>query len=116
MAKRYVAERGTPLMNHLFVRVAPNRLSAVNAGVAEVVSVLVRKRNARTLSAAGFAQSMTDLSAEVLLAATFTKIELTNKLVAEAIKFIPAYSINATDAVVLRAALELADQLRAAGD
>jgi len=56
LAKRYVAEPGTPLLDQLFDQVAADRLVVLNVGVAEVVSILVRRKNAGTLSAATFSQ------------------------------------------------------------
>jgi hypothetical protein len=52
LAKRDVAEPGTPLLDHLFDHVAADRLFVLDVGLAEVVSILVRRKNAGTLSAA----------------------------------------------------------------
>jgi hypothetical protein len=86
-----------------------------NLGVAEVVSILVRKRNDRRLSAKDFAQAMTDFSAEVIHAANLRQLAANNALVLAALPLIQSHSINATDAVILRSALELAASLRASG-
>jgi hypothetical protein len=53
LAKRYVAETGSPLLDHLFDQVAAERLAVLNIGFAEVVSILVRRKNAGPLAPAG---------------------------------------------------------------
>ncbi len=44
LAKRYVAEPGTPLVDSLLANVSPDRLVVLNVGFAEVVSILVRRK------------------------------------------------------------------------
>jgi hypothetical protein len=116
LAKRYSPETGTALMNHLFAFVTPERMSVFNIGVAEVLSLLVRKRNDGRLSANGFTQSLNSFRAEIIHAADVRKAEADNALVLAALPLIQSYSINATDAVILRSALELAASLRVSGD
>jgi predicted nucleic acid-binding protein len=58
LAKRYVAEAGSPLLDHLFDQVTADRLVVLNFGFAEVVSILVRRKNAGSLSAATFSQAL----------------------------------------------------------
>jgi hypothetical protein len=116
LAKRYVAEQGTPLIDHLFARVAPSRLMVLNVSFAEVVSILVRRRNAGLLSVATFAQALLHLGAEIVHATALRKIEPTNPLVAAALTHIQVHSINATDAIALHAALGIAAAVRSQGD
>jgi uncharacterized protein len=116
LAKRYVAEPGTPLVDHLFSHVASDRLVVLNVGVAEVVSVLVRRKNSGVLSDATFAKAMLQVGQEIIHAANLRKLEPTNNLVIAAIVHIQTHSINATDAIVLHAALGLAQHLRSRGD
>jgi predicted nucleic acid-binding protein len=116
LAKRYSLEVGTVLMNHLFAQVAPSRLYVFNVGLAEVASVVVRKRNAGQLTAALCAQTVLDLGAEIVRSASLRKFVADDALVATALPLIETHSINATDAIILRSALNLAISLRAAGD
>src|SRR3954451_23645970 len=108
LAKRYVAEAGSPLLDHLFDHVAADRLVVLNVGFAEVVSILVRRKNAGTLSAAAFSQALLHLGHEIIHATNLRKLEPTNRLVIAALIHIQNYSVNATDAIVLHAALVLA--------
>ncbi len=109
-------EPGDILIDHLFDSVTPERMFVFNLGVAEVLSILVRKRNDWRLSAHAFTQALTDFSAEIIHATNLRQLAADNALVLAALPLIHAYSINATDAVVLRSALGLAAHLRASGD
>ncbi len=116
LAKRYIAEPGTPLIDHLFAHVAADRLVLLNVGFAEVTSVMVRRKNASALSSATFASAMLQLGREIVHASNLRKLEPTNALVIGALRHIQTHSVNATDAIVLHAALALAQHLRSRGD
>jgi predicted nucleic acid-binding protein len=116
LAKRYVAEPGTPLIDHLLDHVAADRLIVLNVGCAEVVSILVRRKNAGLLAGSTFSQALLQIGHEIIHAANLRKIEPTNALVIAALLHIQTHSINATDALVLHAALGLSHYLRQRGD
>lgn len=113
LAKRYTPEIGTPVVNHLFTQTTPDRFYVFNIGLAEVVSILVRNRNTSRLTVADFSQALINVGAEVTNAADFKKLAADDLLVSAALPLIVAYSINATDGVILRSALNLAAQLQA---
>ena len=46
LAKRYVAEPGTPSLDLLFDQVAADRLVVLNVGITEVLSIFSRRKNA----------------------------------------------------------------------
>jgi len=50
LAKRYVPEAGSPLLDQIFDSVHGTRMFLLNVSVGEVVSILVRKRNAGVIS------------------------------------------------------------------
>src|SRR5260370_16102614 len=116
LAKRYVAEPGTLLLDSLLNNVSSDRLVVLNIGFAEVVSILVRRKNAGILSSATFAQALIHLGQEIIHAPTLRKVEPTNTLVIAALTHIENHSINSTDAIVLHAALALAQQCRTPDD
>jgi predicted nucleic acid-binding protein len=116
LAKRYAPEPGTPVVHHLFAQITPDRLVVVNVGIAEVVSILVRKRNGRIISQPTYSQAMVNFRAEVINQALVQKIVPFTALVIAALALISQHSINATDAILLRTALDLAASLRARGD
>ncbi len=116
LVKRYVVEPGKPLVDRLFALVTRDRFLCLMLGGAEVAAALVRKRNGGVISPADFAVAMKELRAEVLDAPDFTKPVSDNQLIDASIPLLDKHSINATDAVVLQAALQLAVQARAVGD
>ena len=88
----------------------------LSLGTLEVVSILVRKRNAGLLSGAAFSQAMLDLRAEIIDPPEVTKVLSADYLVWAAIPLVQTHSINSNDAVMLSSALEAATHLRAGGD
>jgi len=116
LGKRYAPEVGSPLVNHLFSRVTPDRLTALTIGVAEVASLLVRHRNRQQMTAQAVVGALADFGTEVVYAAAFSKVEVTNAMIPPAITLISTHSINSTDALVLLSALDLARRVRPVGD
>lgn len=116
LAKRYAPEIGTDVINHLFRQVTPDRMIVFNLGLAEVVSLLVRKRNDGRISRAVFSQAMINFGAEVITAAGLHKIAADNSLVVASLPLINQYAINATDAALLRSALDIAAFLQGNGE
>lgn len=115
LAKRYVVEIGTPIVNYLFSQVARDDMMCLALGTVEVISIFVRKKNANVVPLAVFNQAMTDFRSEVIDAPDFTKIAMPDPLLYAAMPLAETHSLNATDAVVLRSALDIAVQLRADG-
>jgi predicted nucleic acid-binding protein len=116
LAKRYSLELGTPLLNHLFTSVPLDRLYVFNVGMAEVASLLVRKKNADLISTAALTQALADLRVEIVFSSGLQRIVATNALVTSALALIETHSINATDAVILQSALGLRTRLHSTGD
>jgi predicted nucleic acid-binding protein len=116
LAKRYVPEVGTPEVNHLFRRVPADRLVVLNVGAAEVVSLMVRKRNAGRIAATNFQQVLADFVAEIVAPAFPVKVQADDARVFAAFPLIDTHSLNAADAILLRSALDLAAELRTRGD
>src|SRR5437879_3023056 len=81
LAKRYIAEPGTPLLDFLLGNVSAERLVVVNVGFAEVVSVLVRRKNSGILSNVAFLKALNQLGQEIIHALAVSKVETTNSLV-----------------------------------
>jgi len=113
LAKRYAPETGTAAINHLFTRLTPDRLVVFNVGVAEVVSILVRKRNAKRLSPAACSQATIDFGVEIVNQASLRKVAADTSLVTASLPLINKHAINATDSILLRSALDLAAYWRA---
>ena len=115
LVKRYVNEPGSAAMNEVYTRLPPRRWYVLVAGVGEVMSVLVRKRNTGRLSPTAFTSTVKRFLAEIDRPAYPRKLEVTRRRVTRAHALIARHSVNATDAVVLRAALDRAAALRPRG-
>lgn len=116
LVKRYAPEIGTPLVNYLFSNAAPDRMMCLTLSIGEVISVFVRKKNANLITEAAFAQAMTDFRAEVVDSAGFKLAVVEDTLVFASHPLIEQHSINATDVLVLRSALDAATLLQQVGN
>lgn len=116
LAKRYVPENGSALVDVVLDNVADNRIFILNVGSAEVVSVLVRKRNAGNLSGVQFSQALLDFGSEIIRSVGKHLLAFDNSVVTDALVLIVKHSINSTDGIVLRVAMDIAQHLRAQSD
>jgi predicted nucleic acid-binding protein len=115
LVKRYAVEIGTPLLNHLFAQASATRLMCLTLGVAEVAAALARKRNRGDITPSAYALAMGALYSEVLRGGK-VKLPADDHLILRSLPLSDRHSVNATDAVVLQTALELAPSLRSSGD
>jgi uncharacterized protein len=113
--KRYLIEIGSPLINHLFDTVPRDRLVMLTPGVGETLSALVRRRNSGALSLPAYQQASQALRSELILAGTVQLKPAEDTLVFASLPLIEKHSINSTDALVLRSALDTASTLWALG-
>lgn len=116
VVKRYAPEIGTPLVNRLFSNIALDRMMCLALGIGEVISAFVRKKNAGLITEAAFVQAMTDFRAEVVDSVSFKLVAVDDALIFASHLLIEKHSINATDALVLRSALDAAALLQQAGN
>ena len=113
LAKRHVPETGSLLVDEILDHVSADRLYILSIGVGEVVSVLVRKRNMGTIADAYFGQFLVDFESEIVRSAGIKKLPVSNRLATSSFVLIVAHAINATDAIILKSALAIAQKLRA---
>jgi predicted nucleic acid-binding protein len=116
LSKRYVGEAGTAMVDYLFSHATRERLMCLMLGVAEVASILTRKRNGGVITPHLFSLAMTQMRVELMEAADFVKLPVDNPLISSSIPLIDQHAINSTDALVLRLALDIAAVRRSAGD
>ena len=107
LAKRYIPEKGNELVDEILNKVPSSRIHFLNIGAGEILSVLVRRRNAGTLSIANFQQAVANFNAEIVRWAAVTRASVTTRLVATSLPLIIAHSINSTDALILKSALAI---------
>jgi predicted nucleic acid-binding protein len=116
LAKRYAPEIGTPLVNHLFTYVTPDRMLCLIIGISEVISIFVRKKNAQLITPEAFSQALMDFRTEVIEADAFKLISVEDTLVFASHSLIEKHALNATDALILRSTLNVATMLRSVGN
>jgi predicted nucleic acid-binding protein len=116
LAKRYVPETGSLLVDAILDKVSGDRIYVLNIGAGEVVSILVRKRNAGVITGAYFAQALVDFETEIVRSADTHKLPVSNRLATSSFSLIVAHSINSTDAITLKSALAIVQTLRAGGE
>jgi predicted nucleic acid-binding protein len=74
------------------------------------------RKNAGTLSHAQFGQALLDVEKEVIQSLGKHLLAFDNSVTTDAVALIVKHSLNSTDAIVLRIALDIAQHLRSRGD
>jgi predicted nucleic acid-binding protein len=108
LVKRYIKEKGSEIVLRIFGAVEIGRMRALMIGLAEVVSIFVRKKNGAVISPDLFRASLLLFKQELLENLHFKKLDADSVLISRAIPLIEKHSINSTDACVLRSALDIA--------
>jgi predicted nucleic acid-binding protein len=93
-----------------------DRQIVLSVGLTEVISILVRKNNAGAIGTPRFQLALRSFKAEFNLASPVRVIHVSWALAESAYRFVETYSLNSTDAIILRSALDAAALLRPAGD
>jgi predicted nucleic acid-binding protein len=112
LAKRYIPERWSAPVDAILDTVPASRNYVLNIGIGEVMSILVRKRNAGAISIAEFARAAASFDAEIVQTKGITKVSVTSRIVTTSLPLIVAHSINSTDALILKSAVAIARKLR----
>ena len=115
LAKRYLPETGTLLMNHLFAQLPPSQMVCLWEGIGEVLSILHRRRNAGLISLHASQQAIVALRTEILDQLEVEKIERTTAQVMNSWELLDQHALNSTDAMILRCALDYAATLQKVG-
>ena len=116
VVKRYIPETGTPEMNYFFESVPSHRMMCLFEGGGEVVFVFGRRRNENKITAIRFNQIKQRFLTEVIYQVAVVKVLPTENQIGRSWDFIERHSINSTDAILLRCALDRTYELRANGD
>lgn len=116
LAKRYTTEVGTPIVNNLFTRFTHAQMMCLHICTGEIISILIRKKNAGILTDVVFTQAMSNFRAEVLDDANFSLVSITDSLIEASYQLIEKYSLNATDALILQSAVEVVTTVGRAGN
>jgi len=107
LAKRYAKEPGTALVNDLFGKTERSQFIVFNIGLAEIVALLVRKKNAGRITDEACLHGIALLTSEFVDDARVAKLIADQPLVSSAFALIMKHSLNSTDAVILAACKDL---------
>lgn len=113
--KRYIPEKGTILTNYLFVHVPPGVLVCLLQGIGEAISIFIRRRNEGKITDQVCRQILSDLHTDIIDRAEVENVFPTEGQVTDSWELIMDHSINSTDAIILRCALDKAAELRSNG-
>ena len=111
-----IPETGTPEMNYFFASVSSHRIVCLFEGGGEVIFVFSRRRNENKVTATRFNQVKQRFLTEIIYQVAVVKILPTKNQIGRSWDFIEMPSINSTNAILLRCALDRAHELRANGD
>jgi predicted nucleic acid-binding protein len=116
LAKSYVNEKGTSLMNFFFDRVPLSQMMALIVSLSETISIFVRKKNGGIISQPVYRQTLSDFKNDIVENPDFLKISVEDDLVYDSMTLIEKYSINATDAIILQSCIDITNLEREDGN
>ena len=115
IAKRYVVEKGTPIINYFFANISHERIICLFDSMDETRFVIVKYRNRGDISITGFNQAIQQFETEVVNSTEVVKEHATVDHKEAARQLIHDYPINSSDAYILQCALDKANELRMDG-
>ena len=115
IAKRYVVEKGTPLINYFFTNVSAERIICLFDSMDEARFAIGKYRNRGDITVSEFNQAIRQLGIEFINSSKVLRVEATPDQKIAARQLIDDYSINSTDAYILQCVLDKANELRTDG-
>jgi hypothetical protein len=116
LAKRYITERGTDLLDHLFSRVKRERLACLLADVAEVTAMVVRRRQSGRLTGVLADAALLHLHLDTQPGTPMRKLVAGEADLRAAVPLVETYRLGGREGLVLQMALADATSCRTAGD
>lgn len=113
--KRYLPEPGSPLVDWLVESVGAEQQHSLRINVVETFSIVVRARNRGLIDEAAFEEAVERLHWEALLGGIH-HVPVPDNRILQAVPLVERHNINATDAVLLRVALDGDAEMRLEGD
>lgn len=114
-AKRYIAEKGSSLVNYLFEFVPLGRMICLFEGAGEIIFVFVRRRNENKITETFFNQIRQHFEEEFTNRSEIEHVFPTEDQITDSWELIEKHSINSTDAIILQCAIDYANDLRMKG-
>ena len=105
LAKRYTAELGSEVVNHLFDDIPSLSMSATPWGFTETYSILLRRLNVKVLNQSTFSSAIILLTEEILENADFGMLSISDVAIFRSTAMIREHNLNATDAAILTVVL-----------
>ncbi len=117
IAKRYVKEKGTELIDHLFTCVSAKRIVCLFDSMNETIFVITKKINRKEITLPEYEQANQQFEAEVIDSTEVVQVHATvdQKKAARQFIRVDGYSINSADGDILQCALDKANELRSDG-
>src|SRR5262249_21354746 len=88
----------------------------LSVGMAEVVSILARKRNRGAITPASYGRSLRNFQSDVGTRSPVRIVAADGDSAERSFDCIDSQGVNSTDAILLRSALDIAARLRRRGD
>ncbi len=114
-AKRYIAEKGSSLVNYFFEFVPLGRMICLFEGAGEIIFVFVRRRNENKITETFFNQIRQHFEEEFTNRSEIEHVFPTEDQITDSWELIEKHSINSTDAIILQCAIDYANDLRMKG-
>lgn len=111
LVKRYTPETGSDTVQAIFGSSAAHEMASTAWGYAETYSILLRRLNGGLLDLPAFSTAVTALQAEVVNGPEFGLLPVADAAVFASIYQMRQHNLNATDAAILTALLEIAPPL-----
>ncbi len=115
IAKRYIAEKGSSVLNHLFNSLPLTRMVCLYEGTGEIIFVFVRRRNEGKISMTFFNQVTQLFEEEFINNSEIVHVSPDKDQITESWKLIEKHSINSTDAIILQCAIDHANEIKPDG-
>ncbi len=116
LAKRYTQEHGTVLVNELFGLLPATSRACSMIGIAEVVSILVRKKNDGRIDESFFQKGLLAFGEEFIDNEEVFLSGVDDGLILASLPWIERYNLNATDALLLLSVVETRAAIRGQGN
>jgi predicted nucleic acid-binding protein len=101
LAKRYIVEIGSDVVDQVFAAAAAHQMMGTVLGYAETFSTVLRRRNRGEISDATFVGAKTLLRDEVVNDPRFALLTVDDAAVFDGISLMERHNINATDSAIL---------------
>lgn len=111
LVKRYMSETGSACVDRIFSFVPKQQMMLLSVFIGEVISIAVKRHNARRLTARQLAKITVTFRNDAFGDAGAQVRSCGLPLVEASLPLIMKHSLNATDAVLLRSALDVLGEL-----